>query len=129
MQDEVLSHRLGLIPLKIDPRKLEFPKSKQPHESDTIVFDLRVRCDRIPNSSGETDPKRMYYDSNVYSGMLKWEPSGSQMSKFPDHPRPVQDDVLLVKLRPGQMVDIHCFAKKGVGADHAKFSPVGEFSG
>jgi DNA-directed RNA polymerase alpha subunit len=26
MQDEVLSHRLGLIPLKVDPRKLVFPR-------------------------------------------------------------------------------------------------------
>jgi DNA-directed RNA polymerase I and III subunit RPAC1 len=26
MQDEVLCHRIGLIPLKIDPRSLKFPR-------------------------------------------------------------------------------------------------------
>ena len=30
MQDEVLSHRLGLIPLKVDPRKLVFPRMSFP---------------------------------------------------------------------------------------------------
>jgi DNA-directed RNA polymerase I and III subunit RPAC1 len=29
-----------------------------------------------------------------------------------------------VKLRPGQAVDIVCFCHLGIGADHAKFSPV-----
>jgi hypothetical protein len=24
------------------------------------------------------------------------------------------------------MIDLHCFAYKGVGSDHAKWSPVGE---
>jgi len=27
-----------------------------------------------------------------------------------------------------QILDLHCFARKGVGADHAKFSPVGKSS-
>ncbi|AFR94965.1 DNA-directed RNA polymerase I and III subunit RPAC1 [Cryptococcus neoformans] len=128
MQDEVLCHRVGLVPLKIDPRSLRYRPSanSQPHEHDTVVFDLRVRCDRRPNvDRSETDPKKMYFDSNVYSGMLKWVPSGDQKKKFKGKaPRPVNDDILLVKLRPGQQVDLHCFARKGVGADHAKFSPV-----
>ncbi|GFZ45203.1 DNA-directed RNA polymerases I and III 40 kDa polypeptide [Saitozyma sp. JCM 24511] len=127
MQDEVLCHRLGLIPLKIDPRTFQFKKSAHspPHESDTMVFDLRVRCDRRPGSRNETDPKKMYYDSSVYTGMLDWTPSGEQSRKYKGkEPRPVDPDILLVKLRPGQVVDMHCFANKGTGAQHAKFSPV-----
>lgn len=95
-------------------------------ENDTHVFDLRVKCDRRRDAApGETDPKKLYYDSNVYTGMMKWVPSGQQKSKYKGkEPRPVLDDILLVKLRPGQMVDLHCFARKGVGADHAKYSPV-----
>ncbi|WVR06373.1 hypothetical protein IAU60_003404 [Kwoniella sp. DSM 27419] len=128
MQDEVLCHRVGLVPLKIDPRSLKYRPSAhaQPHETDTVVFDISVRCDRRPGvDKSEKDPKKLYYDSNVYTGMMKWAPSGDQGKKFKGkEPGPVDKDILLVKLRPGQQVDLHCFARKGVGADHAKFSPV-----
>ena len=128
MQDEVLCHRLGLIPLRIDPRRLKYNLNpKSPHESDTMIFDLRVRCDRRPDARPkETDPRKLYYDSSVYAGMLEWVPQGDQQRKFGSStpPAPVNPDILLVKLRPGQMVDLHCFARKGVGADHAKWSPV-----
>lgn len=95
-------------------------------EDDTHVFDLRIKCDRRRDAApGETDPRKLYYDSNVYSGMIKWVPSGQQGQKYKGkEPRPVMDDILLVKLRPGQVVDLHCFARKGIGADHAKYSPV-----
>jgi DNA-directed RNA polymerase I and III subunit RPAC1 len=128
MQDEVLAHRIGLVPLKIDPHTLDFKPGNYsaPMENDTHVFDIRVKCDRRRDAApGETDPKKLYYDSNVYTGMMKWVPSGGQSNRYRDDPpRPVHEDILLVKLRPGQMVDLHCFARKGRGADHAKFSPV-----
>lgn len=81
------------------------PNSRTPLDTDTVVFDLRVKCDRRPDAGrGETDPKAMYYDSSVYSGMLKWEPSGDQKSRYKGKdPRPVDPDILLVKLRPGQV--------------------------
>ncbi|WWD04850.1 hypothetical protein V865_002921 [Kwoniella europaea PYCC6329] len=128
MQDEVLCHRVGLVPLKIDPRSLKYRPSPHsaPHETDTIVFDLSVRCDRGPGvDKSEKDPKKLYYDSNVYTGMMKWSPSGDQSRKYKGkEPKPVDRDILLCKLRPGQQIDLHCFARKGVGMDHAKFSPV-----
>ncbi|WWC70735.1 uncharacterized protein I206_104686 [Kwoniella pini CBS 10737] len=128
MQDEVLCHRVGLVPLKIDPRSLKYRPSPHsaPHETDTIVFDLSVRCDRKPGvDKSEKDPKKLYYDSNVFTGMMKWSPSGDQSKKYKGkNPKPVDKDILLCKLRPGQQIDLHCFARKGVGMDHAKFSPV-----
>jgi hypothetical protein len=68
-------------------------------------MDLRVRCDRRPDAQkGETDPRKLYYDSNVYSGMLEWSPVNQQEETFRgEEPRPVVDDVLLTKLRPGQV--------------------------
>ena len=38
----------------------------------------------------------------------------------------MNNDILIAKLRPGQEIDaiLHCV--KGIGQDHAKFSPVGE---
>ncbi|TXT15850.1 hypothetical protein VHUM_00353 [Vanrija humicola] len=128
MQDEVLAHRVGLVPLKINPRTLDFKPSaySAPMETDTHVFDLRIKCERRRDAApGETDPKKLYHDSNVYTGMMKWAPSGNQAAKYRGiEPKPVLDDILLVKLRPGQVVDLHCFARKGIGADHAKYSPV-----
>lgn len=39
---------------------------------------------------------------------------------------PVEDNILIAKLRPGQEIDLALHAVKGIGADHAKFSPVGK---
>jgi len=106
MQDEVLCHRLGLLPLNIDPKRMKNRQNKNvPHESDTMIFDLRVRCDRRPDHApGETDPAKLYFDSSVYSGMVQWVPQGDQARKFSANPpAPVDPDILLVKLRPGQV--------------------------
>jgi len=40
--------------------------------------------------------------------------------------RPVAGDILIAKLRPGQEIDLKVHCVKGVGKDHAKFSPVGK---
>ena len=38
----------------------------------------------------------------------------------------VEDDILLCKLRPNQEIHAIMQAVKGIGKDHAKFSPVGK---
>ena len=67
IQDEVLSHRLGLIPIRADPRlyRYRFPPSADDgsvdggeqmddvNGSNTIVFKLDIKCDRQgPGSEG-----------------------------------------------------------------------------
>ena len=55
---------------------------------------------------------------------MKWIPMGGQADKFSqENVRPVDDDILIAKLRPGH--EVH--AMKGIGRDHAKFLPVGGF--
>jgi|UPI0005819F5C DNA-directed RNA polymerase I and III subunit RPAC1 len=51
IHDEVLSHRLGLIPLKIDARLLDEQDDDDPSPTDrnTVVFRLGVSCGSDPN--------------------------------------------------------------------------------
>jgi DNA-directed RNA polymerase I and III subunit RPAC1 len=61
----------------------------------------------------------------VYSGDLVWVPQGNQEQLFAiDPPRPVVDNILIARLRPGQEIEIECFVEKGIGKDHGKWSPV-----
>ncbi|SPO45902.1 probable Rpc40 - 40 kD subunit of DNA-directed RNA polymerases I and III [Moesziomyces antarcticus] len=127
IQDEVLSHRLGLVPLAIHPDKVLM---RQPgddaDDSNTVVFHLKAKCERNRNAArGETDPDKLYIGHNVYSGALEWDAKGGQEDDFGDAPpRPVHDRILIAKLRPGQELDLELHCEKGIGKDHAKFSPV-----
>ena len=48
IQDEVLAHRLGLIPLKADPRFFEYKSNENdpPNELNTLEFELKIKCTR-----------------------------------------------------------------------------------
>lgn len=126
--DEILAHRLGLIPLKVDPTKMKFRPAPggdveiEPSDDDTLMFTLCVECTKTVDSNGETVLK----NHEVYSSDLVWVPQGDQEEFFgEDLPRPAQDKILIAKLNPGQRIDVTCHAVKGIGKDHAKFSPVG----
>jgi DNA-directed RNA polymerase I and III subunit RPAC1 len=111
------------------------------------VFSLAVECTRNPNAArDETDPSKLYINSSVYSGHVLFQHHGKQYKHFnlpvpkgevdPEHemvgdawydePQVTQKDILLVKMRPGQQLNMLLYAVKGVGRDHAKFSPVGK---
>ncbi|KAK7901137.1 hypothetical protein WMY93_017906 [Mugilogobius chulae] len=132
VQDEVLAHRLGLIPIKADPRLFEFRNSgedtaaEEGSEIDTIQLQLKVKCSRNPRASKDSsDPRELYLHHMVYSKDLKWMPIGNQADVFADTViGPVHDDILIAQLRPGQELDIVMHCVKGIGKDHAKFSPV-----
>ena len=65
----------------------------------------------------------------VYSSSFSWQAKGVQEESFAsDPPRPVQNDILLAKLRPGQEIILEMHCEKGVGREHAKWSPVGTAS-
>ncbi|KAL6079664.1 DNA-directed RNA polymerases I and III subunit RPAC1 [Balamuthia mandrillaris] len=126
IQDEVLAHRLGLIPIKVDPRLFQFKAPEDdPTDDNTIVFQLKVRCSKAPGGENFQDPEKRYINAKVFSRDLIWEPQGEQEEIFAENPiAPVQDDILIAKLRPGQEIDVELHCTKGIGREHAKWSPV-----
>ncbi|XP_069464919.1 DNA-directed RNA polymerases I and III subunit RPAC1 isoform X2 [Ambystoma mexicanum] len=128
IQDEILAHRLGLIPIKADPRLFEYRSQgdEEGTEIDTLQFQLKIKCTRNPRASKESsDPNELYIDHKVYTKHMKWVPIGNQVDLFPKADlSPVHDDILIAQLRPGQELDIVMHCVKGIGKDHAKFSPV-----
>ena len=46
LSDEILSHRLGLIPIDVDPRLMVFPNESKDNLNveNTLVFELKVAC-------------------------------------------------------------------------------------
>ncbi|KAK5141390.1 hypothetical protein LTR04_002625, partial [Oleoguttula sp. CCFEE 6159] len=148
IQDEVLAHRLGLIPLTGNPEGFRWlqwfrkpdpedpssdSKASVPSDYNTIVLDLNISCTwsatgKARAKQGETDPNLLYTNSNVYARDITFSATGQQSRYFdPEHPekriRPVNPDILIAKLRPGQEIRLRMHCIKGVGGDHAKFSP------
>ncbi|SMR52692.1 unnamed protein product [Zymoseptoria tritici ST99CH_1A5] len=167
IQDEVLCHRLGLIPLtggreglqwlrwyRKPPPKDDYaalaaweaekesggidPASSVPSDYNTIVMELNVECRWATQEEdgrdgkqlakdGSTDPKEKYVNSSVYAHQFTFIPQGNhQPTLFEGENaiRPVNPDILIAKLRPGQRIHLRVHCIKGIGADHAKFSPV-----
>lgn len=165
IHDEVLAHRLGLIPFNVDARLLEEPDpdDDSPTDRNTLVFRMMVKCDKPPSTKKDHQEKSFMnddtddnetpvaggdqelspaaaaaasrppvlsqdrpYTKHVYSKDLEWVPQGDQATRFPDNGgvRPIHDDILIAKLRPGQAIEFEGHARVGIGKDHAKYSPV-----
>ena len=132
--DEVLSHRLGLVPLAVDPSRFEYrTEGDAANEHNTLVLRLAARCTR--GADGE------FINAAVLSRDLEWLPLGSalpeetevkltafsksQSGLLPAPVAAVHPDILLAKMRPGQEIELEAHAVKGKGKTHAKWSPVG----
>mmetsp|Transcript_19969 Transcript_19969/g.33435 ORF Transcript_19969/g.33435 Transcript_19969/m.33435 type:complete len:383 (+) Transcript_19969:120-1268(+) len=137
IQDEVLAHRVGLIPIKADPSKLQYVENEEMTDKDTLVFHFDVECSNTTaNANASTaadgaaessaDDNNNVVNASALSGELKWLPQGAQLEMFPegDHPRAVHDDIVVAKLKPGQRIEFEAHCRKGVGKDHTKYSPV-----
>lgn len=103
LEDEVLAHRLGLIPIRADPRFFtELTAEDDADEHNVIAFRLQVQCYR--QSPGEPAPEGaapgtssaedggVIHNARVLSGQLQWIPQGEQAERFRDEPiRPVHE--------------------------------------
>ncbi len=101
MYDEILAHRLGLIPLTTNLDKYKLPEEATREEEAFVRLFLEV------DAGTET--------KIVYSGDLK--------SEDPDV-RPASDKIPIVLLAPGQRISLEARARLGTAKEHAKWSPV-----
>lgn len=133
VHDEMLAHRLGLVPLRVDIGALEDvpppadgvdPTTVPYTSANHVVLRLKVRCSDVPGAPPDAPPTVRYKNAHVLSKSLQWTPVGDQAAWLVDGVEPVHDDILLAKLRPGQEIDIEAHAIRGVGRVHAKWSPV-----
>lgn len=123
--DEHLAMRVGLIPLNIDPQLFaRYPETLtenpafDPTDADpsaAVAFTLDV--------SAPLDGDVVI----VRSGDLRHLPLGDQLASGPlvglPEPRPVHDDIVIAKLKPGQRIAFTALAIRGNGFDHAKWQP------
>lgn len=106
LHDEVLAHRLGLIPLKTSLDSYNLPEECE-CKSDFGCSLCRVSLTLDVEASKET--------RTVYSEELK--------SEDPEIV-PVSKEIPIVKLAPEQKIKLEAYARLGRGRDHAKWQPV-----
>ena len=135
VQDEVLAHRIGLIPLAGPSnilKRMRWPQANHAgpdskfNDNDTLVFKLEVQCTRNKEAAkNEEVPRKMYNKAHIYAKDIEWTPKGRQEEWANGQTMsPTNPDILIAKLRPGQVIELEAHAIKGNGADHAKWSPV-----
>ena len=106
LNDEILAHRMGLIPLKTDLDSYNLP------EECTCKSEFGCNLCRLTLTlEAEATEKTI----TVYSGDLK--------SENPDI-TPVSDKIPIVKLAPEQKIKLEAYARLGKGKDNAKWQPV-----
>jgi DNA-directed RNA polymerase subunit D len=106
LHDEIMAHRLGLVPLKTDLDSYNLPE-ECPCKSEfgcnlcrvTLTLDVEA-----------TDSVRTVYSSDL----------------VPNNPdiAPVSKKIPLVKLAPTQRIRLEAYARLGKGKEHAKWQPV-----
>ncbi|MCP8307637.1 MAG: DNA-directed RNA polymerase subunit D [archaeon] len=105
MYDELIAHRLGLIPLKTDLTRYVLPE-----ECDCKSALGCPKCRVLLVLDAEaTDKTRV-----VYSGDLKSED---------EFVKPISNSIPIVKLAPRQAIKLEAYARLGKGKEHAKWQP------
>jgi DNA-directed RNA polymerase subunit D len=106
LQDEIIAHRLGLIPLKTDLDSYNLPE-KCPCKSELGCNLCRVTLTLDVESKEGT--------RTVHSDELK--------SENPEIV-PVSDKIPIIKLAKEQRLRLEAYARLGKGKNHAKWQPV-----
>lgn len=106
LHDEILAHRLGLIPLSTDLDSYNLPEE--------CSCESELGCS-LCSVALNMDVKAVNGVKTVYSGDLESRDPGIQ---------PVSDKIPIIKLVPEQKVKFEAYARLGRGKKHAKWQPV-----
>ena len=83
IHDEVLAHRIGLVPLNVPPALFQYRNpTGVPTDQDTVVFKLNVTCEVDKNAPKDKGAPRKLIHEEVLSSDLVWIPQGEQQSVF-----------------------------------------------
>ena len=101
LYDEIIAHRLGLIPLKTDLKSYDTPEKCGCKGKGCSKCQLKI----VLRAKGPL---------TVYSSEL--QPQDSKI-------KPVYDKMPITLLLKGQKLEFEAIAKLGIGKEHIKFSP------
>eukprot|EP01066_Platyproteum_vivax_P006549 Platyproteum_vivax@DN2328_c0_g1_i1.p1 len=126
LDDEFLSHRLGLIPIDsktvLDYKLREQCTCQKECHSCSVTYTLKAECPmKVPEG---------------YTTVTHWDivPAPQESSRdcplpMPrppsDNPQGPSEGITIVKLAPGQKIDFRLVANRGMGKVHAKFMATG----
>jgi len=108
LHDEILAHRIGLIPLKTDLKSYNLPEAclcKSEFGCNLCRVTLTLEVEAEANEGNKT----------IYSGDFQ--------SENPEI-KPVSDRIVIAKLAPEQKIRLEAYARLGKGKKHAKWQPV-----
>lgn len=107
--DEVIAHRLGLLPLSVLGKYFESPdENNYFDETNSLVFQIDVAYSTSK--------------SVIYTKDIQWIPQGHQKKKFRDISFSYPDEPIF-RLIAGQHIRLTAYATKGTGKEHAKYIP------
>ncbi|XP_054776616.1 DNA-directed RNA polymerases II, IV and V subunit 3-like [Prosopis cineraria] len=120
LNDEFIAHRLGLIPLTSDrAMAMRFSRDCDACDGDgqcefcSVEFHLRVKC--MTDETLDVTSKDLYSSDHTVVPVDFSDPAGMEASE--------NRGIIIVKLRRGQELRLRAIARKGIGKDHAKWSP------
>ncbi|XP_037497262.1 DNA-directed RNA polymerases II, IV and V subunit 3 [Jatropha curcas] len=119
LNDEFIAHRLGLIPLTSErAMSMRFSRDCDACDGDgqceycSVEFHLRAKC--ITDQTLDVTSKDLYSSDHTVIP-VDFSDSGYESNE--------QRGIIIVKLRRGQELRLRAIARKGIGKDHAKWSP------
>ncbi|MGN6708531.1 MAG: DNA-directed RNA polymerase subunit D [Candidatus Nitrosocosmicus sp.] len=103
MHDEAVAHRLGLIPLRTDLKKFNLP-----NECSCNIALGCANCRVLLQLDAEAKDKTKTITT-------------SELMSEDDFVKPVNQDIPIITLAPGQKIKFEAYARLGLGKDHAKW--------
>jgi len=120
LNDEFIAHRLGLIPLTSErAMAMRFSRDCDACDGDgqcefcSVEFHLRVKC--MTDHTLDVTSKDLYSSDHTVVPVDFTPDASADASE--------NKGIIIVKLRRGQELRLRAIARKGIGKDHAKWSP------